>query len=138
MPLKLVCDTNTLISGFLWRGNEYELLKSILNRQAILFTSPALLLEFSRVLNYERLRPFVLNPTDVINKLTQIAVVVNPREYVKIVKEDPADDRVLECAIAANVDYIVSGDKRHLLKLKKFREIPIVTTKAILEVLKKS
>jgi hypothetical protein len=48
------------------------------------------------------------------------------------VKEDPADDKVLECALAADADFIVSGDK-HLLKLREFRGIPIITTKQALE-----
>ncbi len=135
MPLKLVCDTNTLVSGFLWRGNEFRLLKAVTERKATLFISPAILLEFSRVIKYERLRPLVMNSVKLTNKLAEMCIVVKPREYVKVVKEDPSDDRILECAIAADVDYIVSGDKKHLLKLKKFHNIPIVTTKAILEVL---
>ncbi len=137
MLIKLVCDTNTLVSGFLWRGNEFELLKAITERKAVLFTSPALLLEFSRVLTYDRLRPFVSSPKELVKKLGKMALVVTPSEFVKVVKEDPADDRVLECALAANADYIVSGDKKHLLKLKTFHKIPIITTSYMLKELKK-
>ncbi|MFQ5691273.1 MAG: putative toxin-antitoxin system toxin component, PIN family, partial [Gemmatimonadota bacterium] len=48
--------------------------------------------------------------------------------------EDPSDNRVLECAVAAGVDWIVSGD-RHLLTLRVFRGIPIRTARQVLTVL---
>ncbi len=132
LPTKIVCDTNTLVSGFLWRGNEFRLLSAVVERKAILFSSPALFAEFLRVLSYERIRPFVANPRAVAEKLGAIAVFVKPKEAVVVIKEDSADDKVLECALAADADFIVSGDK-HLLKLREFRGIPIITTKQALE-----
>lgn len=135
LPTKIVCDTNTLVSGFLWRGNEFRLLSAVLDRKVVLFSSPELLSEFVRVLSYEKLRPFVANPGELSEKLESMAVFVGPNEAVEIVKEDPQDNRGLECALAANVDFIVSGD-RHLLKLRTFHGMPIVTTNAALEKLK--
>lgn len=132
MVLKLVCDTNTLISGFLWRGNEFELLAAMGERRAVLFSSPALFSEFVRVLSYDRIRPFVPNAGAVIGRFKDFVVFVNPKEAVDVIKEDPSDNRVLECALAANADFIVSGDQ-HLLKLRSFNRIPVVTTKTVLE-----
>ena len=59
MPLKIVCDTNTLVSGFIWRGNEYRLLAALAERKAVLFISPALLNEFAKVISYPRLQEHV-------------------------------------------------------------------------------
>lgn len=132
LPTKIVCDTNTLVSGFLWRGNEFRLLSAVVERKAILFSSPALFSEFLRVLSYERIRPHIADPNDLAGKLESMAVFVKPKEGVTIVKEDPADDKVLECALAASVDFIVSGDK-HLLKLREFRGIPILATSQALQ-----
>ena len=132
MPLKIVCDTNTLISGFLWKGNEFLLLSSVLEGKAVLFLSPVLLQEFARVIAYPRLKKHVPKPEDLIKTLESMAVFVSPKELVAIVEEDPSDDRVLECALAADADLIVSGDE-HLLKLRKFCGIPVVSTKAALE-----
>jgi len=120
------------VSGFLWRGNEFRLLSSVVERKAVLFSSPALFSEFLRVLSYERIRPFVAGQRAVAEKLEAIAVFVKPKEAIVVIKEDPADDKVLECALAADADFIVSGDK-HLLKLREFRGIPIITTKQALE-----
>jgi len=132
VPSKIVCDTNTLVSGFLWKGKEYVLLSKVLERKAVLFTSPALLSEFARVLKYPKLRPFIPNPAELTGKLESIAVFVEPKEAVEIIKEDPDDNKVLECALAAGADFIVSGDN-HLLKLRAFKGIPIITTNAALE-----
>ena len=120
------------MSGFLWRGSEFRLLSAVVERKAILFSSPALLSEFARVLSYERIRPFVGDPRVLIEKLESIAIFVKPKEGVTVVKEDPQDDKVLECALAADADFIISGDK-HLLKLRKFRGILIITTPQALE-----
>ncbi|MBI5635692.1 putative toxin-antitoxin system toxin component, PIN family, partial [Candidatus Micrarchaeota archaeon] len=118
-------------SGFLWRGKEFELLEKIRSRQAVLFMSPSAFAEFSRVLTYPRLKQPALSQLKLTQALTGLSVFVNPREAVKIVKEDPDDDKILELALAANADFIVSGDN-HLLKLKKFNSIPILTTKEAL------
>lgn len=131
MLLKIVCDTNTLVSGFLWRGNEFRLLTAITERKALLFLSPPLLQEFARVITYPKLKPFVANANALVEKLKSLAIVIKPIKPVNAVKEDPSDNRVLECALAAYADFIVSGDK-HLLKLKKYEGISIVTTKKAL------
>lgn len=132
MPAKIVCDTNTLVSGLIWKGNESKLLAAVLERKATLFSSPELLVEFARVIHYERLRPFITNPTELVNTLQSMAVFVKPTETVTVVQDDPDDDKVLECALAASADFIVSGDK-HLLTLKTFRGMPILTTKAAID-----
>lgn len=132
MPKKIVCDTNTLLSGFLWRGKEFRLLSKIVEGRVVLFISPPLFQEFVRVLSYERIRPFVADAKAVVEKLKEMAVFVNPRDEVNAVKEDPADNKVLECALAAGADFVVSGDD-HLLKLRSFKGIPLLTTKTALE-----
>jgi len=125
---KIVCDTNTLISGFLWRGNEYRLLSAILDRKAVLYSSPDLFSEFIRVLSYEKLKPFVPDPSALAEKLESMAVFVKPARKIDAITQDPADNAVLECAIAAQAVFIVSGDE-HLPKLRQIDAIPIVTTK---------
>ena len=59
--------------------------------------------------------------------LTEAAVLVFPTDRAMGATPDPGDEMVLECALAAEADYIVSGDKRHLLPLRAFRDIPIIS-----------
>ena len=54
------------------------------------------------------------------------ATVHEPEEAVDEIESDPTDNRILECALAAKADFIVTGDKRHLLPLGSFRGISIV------------
>ena len=67
-------------------------------------------------------RPFV----PWADALAQSATLVFPTERATGVTTDPDDEMVLECALAGNADFLVSGDKRHLLPLGEFRGIPIV------------
>lgn len=59
-------------------------------------------------------------------------VVLPDAVELDVVKDDPDDNKVLACALAAHADYIVSGDG-HLLKLGVFKNIPIVTAKDFLD-----
>jgi predicted nucleic acid-binding protein len=65
-------------------------------------------------------------PIDLISRYRQLADLVEPIEMSPVILADPDDDDVLACAVAAEADYIVSGD-RDLLSLGSFRGIPIVT-----------
>lgn len=102
------------------------------------FTSVAILQECRRVLQYDRLRRFhKLDDEQIeatIEALRHLAVVVEPAEPIEAVEEDPSDDKFLECAVAANADFIVSGD-RYLLALKEYRGTRIVTPAEFLDVL---
>jgi len=60
------------------------------------------------------------------------ALFVEPSEHFQVVKDDPADDKFLEAAIAGKAILIVSGDY-HLLELKRFRDVPIITAREFIE-----
>ncbi len=62
---------------------------------------------------------------DALSQLTECTTVVRPTEQLAVVVDDPDDDRILECAVAAGSDYIVSGD-HHLLSLGSYRGIKII------------
>jgi len=67
-----------------------------------------------------------------LGKIISISTLVVPKEKLNIIRDDPDDNAVLECATAGNVDCIVSNDN-HLLKLKQFRNIPILTPDEFVE-----
>jgi predicted nucleic acid-binding protein len=69
-------------------------------------------------------------------QMNGIARKVAPTESVDVVREDPADNRILECAAEARSDYIVSGDN-DLLRVRIFRDIPIVKVSAFLDLVAK-
>ena len=69
---------------------------------------------------------------DIVDAIALFTHIVEPKEKVDVIKEDPDDDRVLECALACKAKYIVSQDK-HLRKLGKFRGIEILSPEQFLE-----
>ncbi len=71
-----------------------------------------------------------------MEKLVSIATLVEPDENLYIVKDDPDDNKILECAKTGKVDFIISNDN-HLLKLEKLGNIPIVTPQEFLNRIKK-
>jgi putative PIN family toxin of toxin-antitoxin system len=65
-------------------------------------------------------------------RVKAMARTVNPTQTLDIVKEDPSDNRILECAVASGSDYLITGD-RHLLRLKSYDGIRILTVSDFLE-----
>lgn len=130
----VVLDTNVLVSAFGWRGPEREVYRLARAGVVQAFTSPTLVAELDRVLGYPK---FSLQPSQVdriVEHVRSVANLVAPDQKVNAVREDSSDNRVLECAVAAEADWIVSGD-HHLLELERFEGIPIVSASQLLELL---
>ncbi|HET6217060.1 MAG TPA: putative toxin-antitoxin system toxin component, PIN family [Acidobacteriaceae bacterium] len=97
----------------------------------LLVTSPALLDELDEKLRLK----FGLSPNDadlVRAQLQSSAMVVKPTVILEVIKDDPDDNRVLECAAAGEANCIVSGD-RHLLQLSSYEGIPILTVRQFMD-----
>jgi len=134
--MKVVVDTNILISAIFWKGNEAKLIEAAENKKISLVLSLDILLELKKVLTEKFPNTISRNETsELIEHFISISELVQPKTRIKAVKEDPEDNKFLECAIDAHADVIVSGDTL-LLKLKAFKGIPIKNTKTVLEELK--
>lgn len=130
VPL-VVLDTSVLVSAFGWKGPERSVYRLCWEAELQMVTSAALLAELEQVLGYPK---FNLEPAEIEAVLADVrstAVLVAPDRSVRAVPDDPADDRVLECALEAGADWIVSGD-RHLLDLDSFEGIPVVRAPELL------
>ena len=120
---RLVADTNILVSALQFGGKPKQLLDLATDGQVDLALSEAIIAETLRVLRdkFDRAPEWVAE-TD--RQLRVITRVVQPTESIQTIEADPTDDRILECAVAAEAEVIVSGDS-HLLNLGSFRGIPI-------------
>lgn len=135
--IRAVLDTNTIISGIGWSGPPRAILDAAIGGRFVLLISPDLLDEVQRVLTYPRLRRLPQSRVqEVLALLPLVAEIIEPEERLATIRQDPADNRVLECATAGEATHIVSGDD-HLLGLKSFRGIPVMTPAAFLRVLKR-
>jgi putative PIN family toxin of toxin-antitoxin system len=128
--IKVVLDNNVYISALFWKGAPYQIFKKVLEGTILNFISPQILEELKEKL----LEKFKL-PPDKIKEFLEIIVfnsqIVYPKKKLNIVKKDPSDNKILECALEAKTSFIISGD-RHLLEIREYKGIKIVTPKEFL------
>ena len=129
--MRIVIDTNIWISGLLWTGRPWELLRLAEAGEIDLCIAPAMIEELAQVLAYEKFQPRLeqlnLSATDLLAYAIDLASIFDvPEMDTAIVEADPEDDVFLLCAVVAGADYVVSGD-HHLLDLEEYADIPIVT-----------
>jgi uncharacterized protein len=129
--VRVVLDTNTLISAFVFPGGTPEaVFRGALEGRIVLVTSPSLLAELGRVLSL-KFGWESASTEEAVSLVARNSMVVRPKTSVVEIADDPDDDRVLEAAFEAGADVVVSGD-RHLLRLGTWRGIAIVKAASFL------
>jgi len=133
--MKIVLDANIFISSFFWGGNPEIIMKRIISGTDELYLSKEILDEIENVIK----RPKFNADSDMvnyfINSIEEIGNKITPRKYIKNGSRDKSDNKYIECGVTAVADYIISGDI-HLLELKQYAKIKIVTAREYLEIVK--
>ena len=130
--MKVTVDTNFLISATQWDYSvAHKLLKKLILSDAEIFTTQNILDEIAEVLerDFEYSKDEAKN---IIEKILLFAKLIKPKQKVDVIKDDPDDNKVIECAIESSSDYIITYDG-HLLKLKEYKGIKIVKPEEILK-----
>ena len=123
---KVVIDTNVFISGLIFTGKPSEVLELFIKGEIEVYISPFILKELERILR----KKFEWNEKQlqkILDKIKKKAVIVQAETKISIIKAKEDDNRILECGVDGKVQYIISGDKRHILPLKNFRGIKILS-----------
>ena len=125
--IKVVIDTNVVVSALLFGGIPKKIVAFWQSGKIKPVTSKDIIEEYIRVLTYPE---FKLSEEE-INFLLYTEIlpyfdVIDTRTGPPIIKQDPADDNFLRCAIAAGAEYVISGN-RHLLALEVYQEIKILS-----------
>lgn len=128
---KIVIDTNLFISALGWGGKPNELIERAIDKEYELYISTKQIKELIRVLSYPRLKFTEHEKKAFLEKIYEIAIIIDTKLELSVV-EDPFDNMLVECAVEADADYIISGDNL-LKKLKKFKNIRIVSVSEFLE-----
>ena len=127
----IVLDTNVLISAIAFGGRPREVLEKVISGTFAMAISAEMLAEFQGVLEGKKFRyPSAIVRT-IVNELLAVSELVRPTMKVEQIKADPADNRILECALESRAACIVTGDG-HLLELGRFEGISILDVGAFL------
>lgn len=122
--LRVVVDTNVLVSGIVFRGNPHQILQAVIDRRIQAISSKTLLAELTEILS----KKMDYSPDkirQITDQLEDLIEIVQPEKIIEVCR-DTDDNRVLEAAAAGKSDFIVTGDK-DLLVLKKYKTIRILT-----------
>ena len=129
---RVVFDTNVLVSATLSKGKPYTVLELAECEEVTSIMSQDIVNELDDVLGRERL-PFEREQIDeFVGKVLSTSEMVTPETNLEVIEDDPDDDKILECAVAGNADYIISGDS-HLLDIGEYRDIRVLNPDQFLE-----
>ena len=138
--MRAVAYTNGIVSAVISRtGAPSEVLRLWRQRWFELVVSDAILAEYERALNYERVRVRCGRSTEEIRNIVaefrEFALLIEPTETPAVIEDDPDDDKFLWCADAADAEFIVSRDE-HLLRLRRYKGVQILSPAAFLNFLR--
>ena len=132
--MQIVLDTNVVVSAILFGGKPQEILEAALAGDFRLCISEPMVVELQGVLQrpkFEFNRQIVQS---IVSEITLLAEWVTPTKHFELVEDDPADNDVIDCAVEANADFLISGD-RHLLQLGTCVNIQIVSPNSFIKIL---
>ena len=134
--IKVVVDTNVFISGIFWEGNYCsQVIDAWRSGKITMISSIEIIKELG-----ETLRDFKIRmPGDMIkewqNNIIENAVIVEPKEKLDVVKNDPKDNKFFEAAIDGGADYIISQDRKHILSIKEYKGIRTILPEDFLKII---
>jgi uncharacterized protein len=132
--LRVVLDTNILVSALISDGKPRELFRKGIESQFLIVTSDPMLKELARVLGRPKFKTTPKEIRRITLALLSSAEVVSVKTKLKVVKADPKDDILIETAYDGHADFIVTRDG-HLIALESFKGTKIITVEKALKFL---
>jgi len=134
--VKVVYDTNIIISAIIAKGRPYLLLQLAYNDKVDLFISPDLLKEYEEVIKRPK---FKISKADISGTLSLIKThskMIIPKMKIGQMPQNQADNKVLEFALSAKADYLITGNKKHFT-FSEFKGTKILNPAEFIEVISK-
>jgi uncharacterized protein len=123
--VRAVFDSNVWISAFRFKGRPLDLVLKAAEGEFELYTSQSIMDETTRVLR-EKFNAQQSEIDEALKIMSAAARKVEPTITLDVVKDDPKDNHIIGCAVAAGADVIVTGDKKHLLKMGEYQGIKMM------------
>ena len=123
---KVVIDTNVFVSGLTFKGKPREVLDLIWRGDIEACISSFIFRELEETLK----KDFSWDRDQIkhtIEKIKAKTILIQPKNKVSVIEENDDDNRILECGVEGRAQYLISGDRRHLLPLKEYRGIKILS-----------
>jgi len=131
---RIVLDANIYISAILFGGKPEKVLDLARKGRIEILISEAILAQIIRVLK-KKFGWADWQISEIVEEIRAITILVIPKQILKVIKEKNSDNRILECAIEGKSQYIISGDEHHLLPLRKYRGIKILSPAEFLKII---
>ncbi len=131
---KVVIDTNVFVSGLTFNSKPREVLDLVWRGDIEAWISSSILGELEKTLK----KDFHWDKEQIkhtLEKIKQKITLIHPKNKISVIKEKDDDNRILECAVEGKVQYLISGDKKHLLPLKEYHGIRILSPAEFLKLL---
>jgi len=137
--MRVTLDTNVLISGTFWNGPSFEIVRKVSLNEIELVATKETIAEYNKIINSEEImdksKEKDLMVNDAVLEILEHSNLVDPKRKFDLIKDDPDDNKLLECAFEGKAEFIISKDK-HLLKIKEFEGIKIVSPEQFLSLIK--
>jgi putative PIN family toxin of toxin-antitoxin system len=138
---RVLLDTNVFISSFVFKKALARIAKAWEKNRFIWILSPEIQQEYLSVISRPKFRQTqeeIVLIFDLLSAAIEIGVIkrVIPKGKLQVIHDDPKDNIFLECAVAGNADYIITGDQ-HLLRLRAYRKIKIISPRAFVDLISK-
>lgn len=127
--MKVVLDSNIFISAFLKGDLAGEVIDLAVSKLINVYLSREIIEEIEKILKNK----FHVRDNDIggfVHFLLSTSTIVQPKNKIEKIVEDPEDSKILECALEAGADLIITLD-HHLLKLKRFKSVSIIHLKTL-------
>lgn len=131
--LRVVCDTNVLLSMLGFPGGRLDALWEIIREEKVdLFISEFILKELSKNLSVKaRLRSSDVH--DAVDSIKNHAVIVAPQETLRVIHHKKEDNRILECAVESRAHILITGNLKHIRPLNTFQNIKLLTPREFID-----
>ena len=129
---KITPDTNVMISALGWNGNERKVIELGLSGKIQLCLSLEILDELQRVMAYPKFKFTEEQKKEFLSEILEMATIHEIVNHEQVITADDSDNIFLDVALAADAQFIVSGD-RHLLNLEEFKGIRILSARDFLK-----
>ena len=129
--MKIVVDTNVVISGIFFGGNPRKIIEAIVSGAINAYATAEIVDEYMEIIDSMIARKQGKLSTSILSPIFSSLKVIEGKSHITVCR-DPDDDKFIECAVDAKAIYIVSGDN-DLLDIEEYDGIQIVTAKEFCE-----